>query len=89
MDVPLPVEKSTDTVANLNVRSGRPEEYACDFAGNTVLSVGEEAPSASGQELKWDRAFRREYLGGTRAPMKPKPLYEPPRRLINWDLRVL
>jgi hypothetical protein len=89
LEVPLAVEKTVLTLANLNGRSTGLDEYNCEFVGNTVISVGNEKPSPSGQDLEWYRAFRREGLRARITPTKAKPSYEPPNLVINWDLRAM
>ena len=77
--VPVILEKTRYTMANLNDLSPKPDEYDCEFKGNTVISVGE--PEPTGDQY---RIFQREHLRTDKSPMKEMPLYVHSPNVIRW-----
>ena len=88
---PVAVEKTRYTLANLNHRKrGAPDEYDCEFKGNTVISVGEPEVHPGGKEIVSYRIFRREHMRSDEAPMKEMSAYVHPGKVVRpWvdDLR--
>jgi hypothetical protein len=76
LEVPVVTERTRYSLANLNHRRGRgPDEYECEFRGNTVISVGEPEEHPGGQQLEWYRLFRRDQMRVVQTPMKDMPGY--------------
>jgi hypothetical protein len=86
LDVPVTLEKTHYTLANLNHREAHsaPEQYDCEFIGNTVISIGEAGMHPGGQQRDWYRLFRREAYRAGQAPLKPMPAYVHPDKVIRW-----
>ena len=84
-DTPVTVEKTRYTLANLNNRSRKgPDQYDCEFRGNTAISVGEPEVDPGGHELVWYRIFRREHMRADEAPGKETPGYVHPEKVVRW-----
>ena len=82
--MPVCVERSTYTQANLNERRRRgPDQYECEFKGNTVLSVGEQEVDPGGRELNACRIFQRQHLRAAQAPMTERADYVHPEKIIR------
>jgi hypothetical protein len=84
-EAPVTTERTRYTLGNLNQRSRKgPDQYDCEFRGNTVISVGEPEAHPGGHKLGWYRIFRREHMRAEVAPMKEKPQYVHPENVIVW-----
>ena len=85
LETPVVTEITRYTLANLNHRRRRgPDQYECEFRGNTVISVGDPEAHPGGQTLEWYRLFRREQMRAERTPMKEMPAYAHPGDTIRW-----
>ena len=62
--------------------------YNCEFVAKTVISVGNEEPSPSRQDLGRRRAFRLGSLRTRITSAKAKPYYEHPNLAVSRDLRT-
>ena len=83
--VPVAVENSRYTLANLNQRErGGPDEYDCQFRGNTLIGLGEAEAHPGGRELAWYRTFRRDHMRAADAPMKEATTYVHPEKVVRW-----
>jgi hypothetical protein len=85
---PVPLERTTYTIGNLNNRQhgfGQhgPDQYSCEFRGNTVLSVGVPPASPNGRHLEWYRIFDREQMRAPEAPLKATDPYVHDS-LVRW-----
>jgi len=78
-ETPVTLEKTRYTMANLNDRAPQPDEYDCEFWGNTVISVGGYEPP--GERY---RIFQREHLKAKKAPLKEISPYVHPAKIIRW-----
>ena len=78
-ETPVTLEKTRYTIANLNDRSPQPDEYNCEFLGNTVVSVGAPEPP-----VPQYRIFQREHLRAEEAPMKEISPYVHPANVLQW-----
>jgi len=78
-EVPVALERSRYTMANLNDRSSQPDEYDCMFKGNTAISVGEPEPPGPRY-----RIFLRDHLQADKAPMKEINSYTHTAKVIRW-----
>lgn len=76
---PVTLEKTRYTLADLNDRSTQPDEYDCEFLGNTAISVGEPEPPGNRY-----RTFQREHLKAEKVPMKEISPYVHPAKVIRW-----
>ena len=85
LEVPVALEETEYTLANLNHRTTRtgPDLYKCQFKGNTVISVGEAGADPGGRELQWYRLFRREHMRADSAPLKDKAEYVHSERIVR------
>jgi hypothetical protein len=86
LTVPVALEKTQYTMANLNHREGHsaPDHYDCEFKGNTVISVGDAGLHPGGQQRDWYRLFHREQYRADEAPLKPMTAYVHPDKVIRW-----
>jgi len=86
LEAPVPVETTRYTLANLDHRMTcwSPQQYDCEFRGNTVISVGKPEADPSGVELTQYRIFNREHMRASEAPLKAMPLYVHREQVIRW-----
>ena len=83
--VPVTVEKSRYTLANMNHRQrGGADEYDCEFKGNTLISLGKPSVDPGGKEMAGYRAVRREHMRADGPPLVEMPEYVHPEKIIRW-----